>query len=98
MNTARILSIAAVAAFASVGAQAAQTAGDLYGTDFEAGFTASRTRAEVMVEAVQAAPNFKNFYVAPAAAQPATVLTRAAVRDEARVAIRAHEIATGNFS
>ena len=60
--------------------------------------TASRTRAEVVAEAVQAAPNFKNFYVAPAAAQPATVLTRAAVREEARVAIRAHEIATGNFS
>ncbi|MBK7719017.1 MAG: DUF4148 domain-containing protein [Simplicispira sp.] len=61
MNTARILSIAAVAAFAPVGAQAAQTAGDLYGTDFEAGFTASRTRAEVVAEAVQAAPNFRKF-------------------------------------
>jgi hypothetical protein len=98
MNTARILSIAAVAAFASVGAQAAQTAGDLYGTDFEAGFTPSRARAEVVAEAVQAAPNFKNFYVAPAAVQPATALSRAEVRAEGRVAIRAHEIASGNFS
>ena len=36
MNTARILSIAAVAAFASIGAQAGELNGNLYGTDFEA--------------------------------------------------------------
>ena len=96
MNTARILSIAALAAFASVGAQAAQNSGDVYGTDFEAGFQSTRTRAEVVAEAVQALPNFKNFYVAPAA--QATTLTRAEVRSEAVTAARAHQIATGNFS
>lgn len=98
MNTARILSIAAVAAFASVGAQAAQNAGDLYGTDFEAGFTAQRTRAEVVAEATQAVPNFKNFYVAPAHAQRDSVVTRAEVRSQAVTAARSHQIATGNFS
>lgn len=98
MNTARILSIAAVAALASLGAQAGPLNGNLYGTDFEAGFTASRTRADVAAEAATAVAQFKNFYVAPQAAQPATALSRAAVREEGRLAGRAHEIATGNFS
>ena len=98
MNTARILSIAAVAAFASIGAQAGELNGNLYGTNFEANFTPTHTRAEVVAEAANAASNFKNFYVEPETAQPATVLTRAAVREEGRVAIRANELATGNFS
>lgn len=96
MNTARIVSIAAIAAFASLGAQAAQNAGDVYGTDFEAGVQSTRARAEVVAEAVQAAPNFKNFYVAPAA-QPTSV-SRADVRSEAVTAARAGKIAIGNFS
>ena len=98
MNTARILSVAAFAAFASLGAQAGELNGNLYGTDFEAHFTPSRTRAEVVADASKALPNFKNFYLAPQAAQPGTVLTRSEVRAEGRVAVRAHELATGNFS
>ena len=35
MQTARILTIAALSAFATLGAQAAELNGDLYGTDFE---------------------------------------------------------------
>lgn len=96
MNTARILSLAALAAFASMGAQAASNAGDLYGTDFEAGFQPSRTRAEVASEAAQAVPNFKNFYVAPPA-KPTTV-TRAQVQSQAAMAANHKQIATGNFS
>ncbi len=98
MKTARILSIAAVAAFASLGAQAGELNGNLFGTDFEANFTPSRTRAEVVAEAVQAAPNFKNFYVESPAVQPATVLTRSTVRAEGRMALRTNELATGDFS
>ena len=59
MNTARILSIAAVAAFASIGAQAAELNGDLYGTG--GGIPRPvhpQQRREVRAEGVQALPNF----------------------------------------
>lgn len=98
MNTARILSIAAVAAFASLGAQAGQVNGEAYGSQAEADFVSTRTRAEVSAEATQAVAHFKNFYVAPQIEQSPTVLTRATVRAEGRVAVRSHELATGNFS
>lgn len=98
MTSARIASIAAIAAFASLGAQAGQLNGNLYGTDFEAGFNASRTRAEVQAEAVVAVPAFKNYYVAPQAAQVAPQLSRAEVREAGRIAGRSQQIATGNFS
>lgn len=98
MNTARILSIAAVAAFASIGAQAGQLGGELYGSDVEAGFVSNRTRAEVTVEATQAVANFKNFYVEPKAAQTPSALARTVVREQARIATRTHSIASGDFS
>ncbi len=98
MNTARILSIAAVTAFASMGAYAAPASGEFSAVADEASFQSTRTRAEVVAEAVQAAPNFKDFYVAPQADQSTTVVTRASVRAEGRMAIRANELATGNFS
>jgi len=104
MNTARILStatFAAVAAFASVGAYASPitpATGEFSAVADNASAQSTRSRAEVVAEAVQAVANFKNFYVAPQAAEPVTVLTRADVRAEGRVAIRAHELATGNFS
>ena len=69
MNTARILSIAAVAAFASIGAQAAELNGDLYGTDFESRVQSTRSSAEVRAEGVQALPNFAKGPVADPAAR-----------------------------
>ena len=96
MNTARILSIAAVAAFASIGAQAAELNGDLYGTDFEARAQSTRSSADVRAEGVKALPSFKNFAVVTPAA-PSTV-DRATVRSEAVTAARAGQIATGNRS
>ena len=93
MSASRIFSVAAVAAFASFAAQA-----DTYGAHFQDEVQSTRTRAEVVAEAVQAAPNFKDFYVAPQAIQAAAVVTRSSVRAEGRMAIRANELATGNFS
>ena len=58
MSASRILSVAAVAAFASFAAQA-----DTYGAHFQDEVQSTRTRAEVHAEAVKAAPNFKNFAV-----------------------------------
>lgn len=94
MTASRILSIAAVAALASFGAQA----NDLYGTDFEAGFQSTRTRAEVQAEAVQAVAHFKNFHVADTRHATPSTVSRDAVRAEAVTAARAGAIATGNRS
>ena len=58
MNTARILSIAAVAAFASMGAQAFEANGELYGSEIESRFQSTRTRAEVRAEGQKALPEF----------------------------------------
>ncbi|MBH1978425.1 MULTISPECIES: DUF4148 domain-containing protein [unclassified Simplicispira] len=96
MNTARILSIAAVAAFASIGAQAVELNGNLYGTNFEANFQSTRSSADVRAEGVKALPSFKNFAVATPAASSA--LDRATVRAEAVTAARAGQIAIGNRS
>ena len=101
MNSARILStatLAAVAAFASVGAYAAPAAGEFSAVPNDADFQSVRTRAEVVVEAAQAVANFKNYYLESQDVQPPTVLTRAEVRAEGRLALRTHELATGNFS
>lgn len=94
MTASRIFSVAAVAALASFGAQA----NDLYGTDFEAGFQSTRTRAEVRAEAVQAVAHFKNFDVASAGDSAPSNVSRAAVRADALTAARAGAIATGNRS
>ncbi|MCZ2407340.1 MAG: DUF4148 domain-containing protein [Burkholderiales bacterium] len=89
--TARTLSIAAVAALASWGAQA----NDLYGTDFEAGVQSTRSRAEVRTEAAQAVTQFKNFVAVDANAAPST-LDRASVHEQAVQAARLRQIAIGN--
>lgn len=94
MTASRIFSVAAVAALASFGAQA----NDLYGTDFEAGFQSTRTRAEVRAEAVQAVGHFKNFDVASTGDAVPSNVSRAAVRADALTAARAGAIATGNRS
>ena len=98
MNTARILSIAAVAAFASIGAQAAELNGDLYVTDFESRVQSTRSSAEVRAEGVQALPNFAKGPVADPAARTLSTLERTAVRADAVTAARAGQIATGNRS
>lgn len=94
MTASRILSIAAVAAFASFGAQA----NDLYGTQFEAGFQSTRARSAVQAEAVQAVSQFKNFEVADRQGDTPSAVTRAAIRAEAVTAARAHLIAVGERS
>ena len=98
MNTARILSIAAVAAFASLGAQAAELNGDMYGTDFESRVQSIRSAAEVRAEGRQALPNFSKGPVADHAARAVSTLDRAAVRSNAVIAARANQIATGERS
>ena len=101
MNTARILStatLAAVAAFASIGAQAGQLNGDLYGTDFEAQAQSTRSAAEVRAEGQKALPNFSKGPVADYAARTVSTLARTDVRTNAVVAARAHQIATGERS
>ena len=92
MTSARIHSIAAVAALASFSAQA-----DTYGANFQDAMQSTRARAEVRAEAAQAVANasFKNFVVAND-----TVVTRSRedVRAEAVAAAQARSIATGNRS
>ena len=97
MNTARILSIAAVAAFASIGAQAAELNGDLYGTDFESRVQSTRSRAEVQAEAAQAVTQFKNFVAVESNAAP-SIVERASVQAQAVQAARLRQIAIGDRS
>ena len=89
-SIARTLSLAAVAAFASLGAQASE----LYGADFEAGFQSTRSRAEVRAEAVQAVTQFKNFVGVESNTAPST-LDRASVHEAAVQAARQRQIAVG---
>ena len=98
MNTARILSIAALAAFASIGAQAAELNGDLYGTDFESRVQSTRSSTEVRAEGHAALPSFAKGPVADHAARTVSMQERTAVRAEAVTAARAHLIATGERS
>ena len=94
MTASRILSIAALAAFASFGAQASE----LYGSEIEANFQSTRDRAEVQAEAAQAVAHFKNFEVADNQTAAPSTVSRAAVRADAVTAARAGAIATGNRS
>lgn len=98
MNTARILSIAAVAAFASMGAQAAGFNGELYGSEFESNFQSTRVRAEVRAEGQKALPEFAKGPIADRAALVKSTRERPAVRSEAIIAARAYQIATGERS
>ena len=98
MKTARFLSIAAVAAFASLGAQAAELNGDLYGTDFESQVQSIRNRADVRTEGVKALPNFAKGPTADHAAKAASTQDRPTVRAEGMTAARANRIATGERS
>lgn len=94
MTFSRILSVAAVAAFASVGAQAS----DLYGAGFDTQAPSTQSRAAVHAQAVQAVAQFKNYEAVDAAQASPSTMSRTAVRSEAVVANRAGAIATGNRS
>lgn len=98
MNTARILSIAAIAALSSLGAQAQDQFDTVYGINYQAQTQSERTRAEVNAEAVQAVAHFKNDVVGSAPAPQATAgtaLSRDAVRAEAVMAVRSGTLASG---
>ena len=92
-SIARTLSIAAVTAFASLGAQA----GELYGSHIEASFQSTRTRAEVQLEAAQAVTQFKNFVAVESNAAP-SIVERASVQAQAVQAARLRQIAIGDRS
>lgn len=96
MNATRLFSVAAVAAFASFGAQAGSAYGDLYGANFDASVQSTRASVEVRAEGAASLPAQKNFVVLQAN-QPSQ-LSRLDVRAEAVTAARAGEIATGNRS
>ena len=90
-TTARFLSIAAVAAFASFGAHADEADGSQFATQFET----NRTRAEVQAEAATVATTRG---IEPLGSRVVTYKSsadRSAVRAEAARALRAGEILPG---
>ncbi|EFX60006.1 hypothetical protein DAPPUDRAFT_125871 [Daphnia pulex] len=90
-NTARFLSIAAVAAFASFGAQADEADASQFATKFET----NRTRAEVAAEAATVAQTRS---IEPAGSRVVTYKStadRAAVRAQAAEAVRTGQISYG---
>lgn len=95
MKNARILAIAALSVVTTLGAQAAEPNGDLYGKDFEAKAQSVRARTEVRGEGKQALPNFNKGPVADPAKAAASTQQRPAVRAEGATAARAGRIATG---
>jgi hypothetical protein len=90
-NTARFLSIAAVAAFASFGAQADEADASQFATKFDT----NRTRAEVAAEAATVAQTRS---IEPAGSRVVTYKStadRAAVRSQAADAVRTGQIPSG---
>jgi hypothetical protein len=98
MQTARILTIAALSAFATLGAQAAELNGDLYGTDFESKVQSVRNAAEVRAEGQKALASFNDGPVADRYAKTPSTMERPAVRSNGAIALRANSIATGERS
>ena len=93
-KTARFLSVAAVAAFASFGAQADEADSSQFALKFDT----NRTRAEVQAEAVVEA---KTHNMEPAGSRVVTYKStadRAAVRAQAAEAVRTGQIPSGEFS
>ena len=92
-KTARFLSLAAVAAFASFGAQADEADGSQFALKFET----SRTRAEVAAEAATVAQTRS---LEPAGSRVVTytsTVDRAAVRAQAAEAVRTGKIPSGEI-
>ena len=93
-KTARFLSLAAVAAFVSFGAQADEADASQFATKFET----SRTRVEVMADAATVA---KTRSTEPAGSRVVTYKStadRAAVRAAAEEAVRTGQIPSGEIS
>ena len=93
-KTARFLSVAAVAAFAALGAHADEADGSQFALKFET----NRTRAEVHAEAVVEA---RTHSLEPAGSRVVTYTStadRAAVRAQAAEAVRTGQIPHGEFS
>ena len=92
-NAARFLSIAAVAAFASFGAQADEADVSQFATQFQT----SRTRAEVQAEAATVAQTRS---IEPAGSRVVTYKStadRTAVRAQAAEAVRTGQISSGEI-
>lgn len=98
MQTARIITIAALSAFATLGAQAAELNGDLYGSDFESKAMSVRSASDVRAEGQQALAGFNQGPVADRYAKTPSTKERPAVRAEAAIAARAQTIAVGERS
>jgi hypothetical protein len=90
-TTARFLSIAAVAAFASFGAHADEADGSQFATQFET----NRTRAEVQAEAATVATTRSIEPLGSRVVTYKSTADRSAVRAEAARALRAGEILPG---
>ena len=91
--TARLLSIAAVAAFASLGAHADEADASQFATQFET----SLTRAEVQTQAATVSANRS---IEPAGSRVGNVsstASRSAVRNEAAEALRTGQISSGEI-
>ena len=90
-KTARFLSIAAVAAFASFGAQADEADASQFATQFET----NRTRAEVQTEAAAVAGTRSIEPLGSRVVTYKSTADRAAVRAEAAEAVRTGKISAG---
>lgn len=103
MNTVRFLSIATIAAFASLGAQAGSldnsNAGDVYGYGFDAPSQTTQStlsRDAVRSEGAAALPKQMNNPIFQVKSM--SDVSRSAVRAEAVMAVQNGELATGNQS
>ena len=90
-NTARFLSIATVAAFASFGAQADEADASQFATQFQT----SRTRAEVIAEAATAVQMRSQEPAGSRVVTYKSTADRAAVRAQAAEAVRTGQISSG---
>ncbi|KRD25216.1 MULTISPECIES: hypothetical protein [Acidovorax] len=92
-NTARFLSIAAVAAFASFGAQADEADASQFATKFDT----NRTRAEVAAEASTVALTSSTIPVGSRVLSFTSTADRAAVSAQAVDALRTGKISSGEI-
>ena len=93
-TTARFLSIAAVAAFASFGAHADEADGSQFALQFDT----NRTRAEVQAEAATVAQTRSQEPAGSRVVTYTSTADRAAVRAQAAEALRTGKIPPGEFS
>lgn len=92
-KTARILSVAAVAAFTALGAQADEADASQFATKFET----NRTRAEVQAEAATVAQTRSQEPAGSRVVTYQSTADRAAVRAQAAEALRTGQISAGEI-